>query len=196
MDSIKTVEYKGYKIDVYYDEDAESPRTWDNLGKMLCLHGRYDLGDKHEHTSKSFSGWDAMRAYIEKVYRAAVIYPLYIYDHGGLRIGTHPWGCPYDSGQVGYIYATRKSILKEYGGKYLTKRKRAMAEKELRREVITYDDYLSGKVYGYEITTGNGETVDGCWGYYGDYDSSGLLKDAKERIDYIQSIRRNNGTRH
>ena len=190
MDSIKTIEYKGYKIDVYYDEDAESPRTWDNLGKMLCLHSRYDLGDEHNHGARSFRSWEAMWAYIEKVYRASVIYPLYLYDHGGLRLGISPWGCPWDSGQVGYIYATKKSILKEYGGKNLTKHKRAMAEKELQSEVIVYDHYLSGNVYGYEITTDDGETVDGCWGYYGDYNDSGLIEDAKERIDYLQAIKK------
>jgi len=33
-----------YRLDVMYDETAESPRGWGNLGKMICFHGRYDLG--------------------------------------------------------------------------------------------------------------------------------------------------------
>lgn len=32
------------KID--YDQYAESPREWDNLGTMLCKHRRYNLGDE------------------------------------------------------------------------------------------------------------------------------------------------------
>lgn len=32
------------------DEDAESPREWDNIGKMICWHSRYNLGDKHSYS--------------------------------------------------------------------------------------------------------------------------------------------------
>lgn len=30
---------------IFYDDDAESPREWDNLGTMYCEHGVYRLGD-------------------------------------------------------------------------------------------------------------------------------------------------------
>jgi hypothetical protein len=34
-----------------------------------------------------------------------VILPLYLYDHGGITISCSPFSCPWDSGQVGWIYA-------------------------------------------------------------------------------------------
>ena len=39
-------EYKGCTITISPDEFAESPRYDDNLGTMICCHGRYDLGDR------------------------------------------------------------------------------------------------------------------------------------------------------
>lgn len=31
------------------DDSPESPREWDNVGRMLCWHRRYNLGDKHNY---------------------------------------------------------------------------------------------------------------------------------------------------
>lgn len=44
---IHTEEYKGYIINVFQDDNPESPREWDNLGAMYCFHRHYNLGDKH-----------------------------------------------------------------------------------------------------------------------------------------------------
>lgn len=38
--------YNGYKINIYQEEYSESPREWDNLGKMVCNHRQYTLGDE------------------------------------------------------------------------------------------------------------------------------------------------------
>ena len=37
-------------IKVEQDEFASSPREWDNLGKMICWHSRYNLGDDHSYS--------------------------------------------------------------------------------------------------------------------------------------------------
>ncbi len=44
-----------------------------------------------------------------------------------------------------------------------------------------WNDNLSGNVYGYMID----EINEGCWGYYGDYQTSGLITDAKNAIDFV-----------
>lgn len=35
------------RLRILYDRLPESPRSWDNLGIMVCWHRRYDLGDRH-----------------------------------------------------------------------------------------------------------------------------------------------------
>jgi hypothetical protein len=36
------------------DDNPIDPREWDNLGKMVCWHGRYNLGDKHSYSCDEF----------------------------------------------------------------------------------------------------------------------------------------------
>ena len=43
-----TEEYKGFNINIYYDNDVESPREWDNTAVFVCEHRRYTLGDEHD----------------------------------------------------------------------------------------------------------------------------------------------------
>ena len=51
-----TMEHEGYEIEVTRDEFPESPRQWDNLGKMIFFHKRYDLGDKgHGYDSDDYA---------------------------------------------------------------------------------------------------------------------------------------------
>lgn len=39
-------EYKGYTIDVLYDEDPQDPREWNNVAVFACEHSRYKMGDE------------------------------------------------------------------------------------------------------------------------------------------------------
>jgi len=99
---LKSVEYKGYSIRIEPDDSAESPRTsCDNLGHMVCWHRRYSLGDKHEFKEPA-----DFREFLNG--QEGVIYlPRFLYDHSGITMSTGPFSCPWDSGQVGFIYATR-----------------------------------------------------------------------------------------
>lgn len=90
-----------------------------------------------------------------------VILPLYLYDHGGITISTGSFSCPWDSGQVGYIYLTPQTIADEWQGD------RDKAESYLRGEVETYDQYLTGDVYGFIIEDDEGDTLESCWGFFG-----------------------------
>ena len=190
-DSAHEEDYKGYHIRIDYDQDPESPRSWDNLGKMICFHGRYTLGDKHDLKADNFSGWEAQEEYFAKELDALVILPLYLYDHSGITMSTGSFSCPWDSGRVGTIIATRAAILKEYGGQRVTKRMIERATACLEAEVKTYDDFIRGSVYGYTITKdepddepGEGKDVESCWGFLGDYDDEdGALSRARSIVD-------------
>ena len=165
-----------YIVRTYIDENTESPRMWDNFGTMVCFHRRYNLGDKHSYNQNDYTNWKEMKKALLKDNDAAVILPLYLYDHSGITISTSPFNCGWDSGQVGYIFVSKVKILEEYGGKIVTKKLKDRAEKLLISEVQTYDTYLTGEVYGYKvfevITCDKGfeheQEIDSCCGFYGE----------------------------
>ncbi len=163
-----------YLIKIRNDENGDNPRSWDNLGRMVCLHRRYNLGDKHSYRSGDHNGWGEMEKAIIKNENVGVILPLYLYDHGGITISTEPFSCPWDSGRIGFIFISKKKILEEYGGKIVTKKLKDKVTKYLKSEVETYDKFLTGDVYRYDIykieTCDKGcehkEFKDGCGGFY------------------------------
>jgi len=103
-----------------------------------------------------------------------VILPLYLYDHSGLTMNTVGYSCPWDSGQVGWIYATYDDIRNEYGSLDI-----ARAENMLRAEVEEYDYYLTGQCYGFKLYEGDNE-IESIWGFYGDM--SDVSKNIKEYL--------------
>lgn len=48
MEPCEKEEYRGCTINIYYDEDSDDPRNWDNVATFVCEHPRYTLGDKHD----------------------------------------------------------------------------------------------------------------------------------------------------
>jgi len=183
---IESIEHRGHTINIYPDDMSgeDSPRDWNNLGTMVCFHRRYELGDKHD-----FSDPDELQTYI-KINKALAL-PLFLLDHSGLWMNTRGFNyCDpgeWDSGQVGIIYVLPATVRKDYNAKRITKRVRESTYKVLLQEVETYNDYLTGNVYGYMI---DGPACnDSCWGYYGD--TGYMISQAKEQIDYsIQAARR------
>jgi len=163
-----------YKVKVIQDSDPSSPREDDNLGTMVCFHSRYDLGDKHDYRHGDYGGWQEMLKAIDRKEDACIILPLFLLDHSGITMSTKDFNDRWDSGQVGYIFVSKKKVREEYSVKRITK---AIAEKAcsvLEAEVETYDQYLRGDVYGFEIwklgkkSGKEKEMIDSCWGFYGE----------------------------
>jgi len=185
--------YQGHIIKIYHDQDAESPREWCNLGTLICWHRRYQLGDSHQFDSPEAFLRDlavasaqsdlSMDQLLECAERKAVILPVFLYDHSGLAMNTIGFHCPWDSGQVGYIYVTLEAVRKEFGAKRVTKSLREKAEDILRGEIVAYDAYLGGRVYGYVIER-DGEEIDACWGFLGHYELD-CLTDARAFVDQM-----------
>lgn len=180
MEPFETIEYRHHTIKLYYDEHPhDTPRDWDNLGNMYCFHNRYILGDPHEMTVEG----------LQKLVSAPFVLslPLFLYDHSGIAMSTsrgYPFDCPWDSGQVGYIWVFKDKIRKEFNVKYVTEKVRAKAMAALEGEVVIYDQHLRGEVYGYVIEDENGDHVESCWGYYGDPEEF-IMPEAKGIVDHI-----------
>lgn len=165
MEPVEVLEFGPVTAEIFQDEDPRNPRTdYDNFGTMVCFHGRYDLGDKHDIRLEDIGGGEALDEYLRKKLHAVVILPLYLYDHSGITIRTSSFSCPWDSGQVGFIYVSREKAVEEFGN--LTKAKFKKIEALLESEVETYDQYLCGDVYGY-VLKDYGKEVESCWGFYG-----------------------------
>jgi hypothetical protein len=112
-------------------------------------------------------------------------------------MSTGPFGCRWDSGQVGFVYA-------EKGFEGMTDEQLISC---MEGEVRVYDQYLTGEVYGYKVfetltkvintceccsqrlpepkkIDSDEEEIGSCWGYYGnDHIESGLLGAAMEEMN-------------
>lgn len=230
-----------YLLQVMYDDEPLNPRTdYDNFGKMVCWHSRYNLGDEHHFSDpndflqdltrrtvseyalfefvrskkapttelvydRSRNGWEigSYDDYFKKWFQGNffegsleanksevkdclidtmsnaellaiasqknIILPLNLYDHSGLSMSASSFigraqHAEWDSGQVGWIYATADSIRAEYGN--CSAESVEKAKELLKSEVETYDYYLSGQCYGFRLYE-NGEEMDSCWGFLG-----------------------------
>lgn len=181
--AVKTWKLKdGRTLELFQEQNSESPREWDNLGIMVCFHKQYMLGDKTDLKSGDFKGWDALEEHLTKEKKAVAILPLYLLDHSGITMKTSSFNDPWDSGQVGFIYTTKEQC-KKMGLRFQSKKKLRM---ELEGEVETYNQYLQGDIYGFVlskyVTCGSCKhtekvTEDSCWGFYGqNIGSNGVME--------------------
>jgi len=90
-------------------------------------------------------------------------------------MNTTGFQCPWDSGQIGFIYVTTAKVREEYSAKRVSPQMRTKVADYLRQEVQTFSDYVSGAVYGYVVEKDN-EEVDSCWGFIGDYETNCLIE--------------------
>jgi hypothetical protein len=158
---------------------------------MFCLHRRYQLGDVGGRPNKlngktewcelnrmtepsEFEAW--WRRTTKGTY--AIRLPLFLYDHSGITISTAPFSCPWDSGQVGFIFITADKIRREYMKKRISPEVRNRARMALEQEVKTYDAFLRNEFVGITVKLGDEEEAVG-----GFDDRDYAIKEAKEIID-------------
>ena len=171
----------GKRLEIWHDDSPESPRTWDNVGTMAIFHKCYRFGDEVLFSSDDFQGWDEMENYITDTLGAKVCLPIFMYDHSGVTIKTGPFSCGWDSGKVGFIYATEEKITETWGE--CTPATIQLATQRLEGEVETMDQYLQGEVYGFKLIKPSllddpelDAEEDSCWGFFGsDLKTNGIL---------------------
>lgn len=219
----------GYRLTVEFDEDVESPRRWDNLGHMVCWHQRYVLGDERRPASlmDTLQEWagenyddeteemtemeaaeflaDKVEFLADKVRENAVLIPLYLDDHSGLRMSTSPFHdpCgsgfvdPWGSGFVGFLYASMEDTrhwLGECGKTDTLEEVRKKGEEILQGEADVYDQYLSGDVYWFKLEKVKEcencqqevvEHIDSCGGFFGHDHRANRMADALGKFAYL-----------
>lgn len=169
MTPCEKYEHEGVPIEIYLDDEPDSPRNWSNVGTMVCWHRGYDLGDRgltdQEREALERGGnLEVLSRYLQITHGATVVIPLGLLDHSGLTMyaggGSH-WSdsAGWDSGTVGFIFDTPEG--REECGTPLE-----LIEDVLLEEIKTYNQYLRGDVYGY-IVARDTPDAESCWGYYG-----------------------------
>lgn len=184
----ETLCYRGYAINIYYDNSPESPREWDNLGTFYTAHCRFRPEKEFDEHFDFDKVCDERPGNLrESFLKKYIALNLYLYDHSGQTISSGPFSCPWDSGWFGIVAVSIEKVKKEFGWKLLTAARRRKIEEYLQGEIDTYDNYLRGEVYGFQITpAGDKDNVlDSCWGYYG---KSGLEQLEDECWDMINCL--------
>lgn len=202
---------------IYQNDDGEWVFEYDDYTYYAETHEKIQKRLQHEKDlfieyliQYSLS----MDELLDIIKTKVLILPVYMYEHSGIALNTTGFSCPWDSGQVGWIYATYERIGKEYGivnDNTITK-----AKKTLKAEVEIYSHYLNGDVYGFIYEKFDTEALeaylkenelefdevnasklnefvineDSCWGFYGwDFKENGLAECAPaelmEVLDYV-----------
>lgn len=181
-DPTQSFAYQGHKIDIFPDYDPQNPREDDNLCEIHYHSNRYVLGNKN--WSGKIEEYSHMLKEAER--QGDLIIPLYAYIHGGivLSLGTDFRGklaqghYEFDSGRCGTVIVRKKKFISEFGVKIFTQKLKYKAFEIAHGEIETFNQYLSGDIYGYVINDGE----ESCWGYYGIED---CISEAKSVVDWM-----------
>lgn len=183
---IESIEYKTYTIEVHHDLHHDiNPREWDNLGTIISKKLQNECRAVDPACRE-----DVFR-YLDKIEKdGGIVLEIHCYSHGIDRFRTRDFSdCPLPQGHLrfdtflaGFIYVTLDKIREDFGVKRVTKKIRERATKVLEAEINELDLVSSGQVYGYKLFDKNGEEIDSCWGYVGDWDS--MVAEVKSGIDY------------
>jgi hypothetical protein len=188
---------KDYKVIVDLDSNPTDPRDYDNMGVILAYHRRYSIGDidrrdRIRNPADGINGWGEFEQYLRDEEDAAVILPVYMYDHSGIVLSTTSFSCPWDSGRLGVIFCTNKMIKNEYRVDVITDKEIELATQRLVEEVKDYSAYVSGEVYQYTVLETqvcnlgheHEKEVDFCGSYYSREDCE---KDAEDALINIKN---------
>lgn len=177
--AITTTDGRKLRLVIEQEESPDDPRSWDNIGTMLCCHRGYQLGDCNSNKETELQLAETCRKYgksdeeiDEMTFSEEIQFildqddvcglPLWLYDHSGISISTGRV-CSWDSSFVGLIfvekdfYLAQMCLKDEEGWK-------EKAKKTLESEIETYSDFLEGNVYMwtlYEPTVVIRQSMDG-----------------------------------
>jgi len=180
--SLVLQETRGNKtVKIFRDEWAHNPREeYDHLFTFACRTNREFSLDENltNEELKDIAENDDL-----------IKFPLYAYVHSGVVFNMSGFHCPWDSGQTGFIYASKEKIKKEMNWKVITKKRMKQLESIARGELEEFNAYISGAVYGFQTIINKGkcsdcgtdkiEDGDSCWGFIG-IEPEQLLKDVFE----------------
>ncbi len=145
------------KLEILQDEHASSPSEWGDEDLFIVANHRQFYvpvpGEKRIAESA-----DELVKRFKRTHWAFVVEA---YIHSGVVLALDGEGNfpdrQWDVSLVGYVFAAKKEW-----------RMSKTARKAARGLIETWNQYLSGDVWGYVIENDEGYDVDSCWGFYGE----------------------------
>lgn len=183
MQPIKQIEHRGFQINIQVDTCPESPREWDNLGTFYSTDRNINFDNKRIDDLPSEYLNDDGTVNLTKLGKNYLFGFVRCYEHSGIALYFDRNAgriTDWDTRYIGIYAVSKEDVIKCYGGKIITQKKKELALQVLAGEISTYEDYVNGNVYGWEVNTPEG---DSCWGYYGDEGIEDAIECAKDSID-------------
>lgn len=159
----------GLIVKIYQDENMDSPQDWgDDALFLVANHRNFCVREKDitdEVISEIFMPEEdaetnlyAERAKeLKKQYH---VFGLEAYIHSGVVLALSREGNfvdrQWDVSQLGAVFVKKTEA-----------RTRASAKKMAQGLIETWNQYLSGDVYGFMIEDAEGNHLESCWGFYG-----------------------------
>jgi len=174
--SIEKINYKGKVIEIYQDLDCQSPEDWGEDGIFLVnYHRDFEVRRDEIITEDDVRTW--YQGEKIKQQKNFFIFQLSMLSHSGVWLSLNSsFACDaggWDTSRVGVVLVSKKEAK--------TKEKAVKLASGL---IESWNDYLSGNVYGYVITgIEDSKILDSCWNFYGDFNKNGMIEEAKNIID-------------
>ena len=161
-----TLGNKKLEID-HCDIDMESPRENYNLGTFVNIHEPSN-GDKtdFEFKGKAHSREQFIEQGIKQIKKhfkdVAIVLPVHMYKHSGSSYSTShgfPYNCEWDSGTVGFVFATKEDIRKNFMVKRVTKKLINKTSEILSIEIDEFSLWANGETFGFTLSE-DGKEID------------------------------------
>jgi len=177
MNTVETIDYHNFKINIIHDENYSTDMLNEDDSIFLLYNHPQFYVTKEGYNNK------LTQATLNDMMKDFHFIPVYAYIHSGVALSLgnseYPFNCRWDTSMCGGIFIEKNNE------NYDTKEIRNNVAEAMIKE---WNNILSGNVYGYKVMK-NDEEIDSCWGYVGDYETSGIIDEAKSVIDY--EIKRN-----
>lgn len=172
-----------WELKIEYDDVADSPRSWDNLGQ-ICVSNRCRYCENEYEDTDTLTWYKESDDLKTLERRGYIVLPLSYYDHSAVSIYIGGKCDAWDSGRLGWYIVSKDKIRKEYGVKHIMPKLREKVIEIMESEVKTFNHYINGEVYSFTLKH-NDEEVDSCGGFYeNDNVYDGFIEDM---YDYFPS---------
>lgn len=159
------------KYRIEQDFDAISPSEDADTSLFLVANHRDFYVAEPDETRVP----DSANALVKKYKKTHWIFGLEAYIHSGVVLALSSEGNfpdrQWDVSQLGFVFVSKKEC----------RLSKSSARKAALSLIETWNQYMSGDVWGYIIEDDDGKELDSCWGYHGrEY----CEKEAKSMLEY------------